>query len=119
MHDQTAIKTEGIDDLFRLWPQANANANVEVDDGYRGLARTHPAQVSVPPKKPGKDATDEETTAWRDARHAQSSRRTCVEYGIAEMKHWQPLQRYTGRREHLHEAITAIGSIVSDRALTA
>jgi hypothetical protein len=28
----------------------------EMDAGYRGLAKTHPGQVSVPPLKPRKDA---------------------------------------------------------------
>ncbi|MEU4550325.1 hypothetical protein [Nonomuraea dietziae] len=39
-----------------------------------------------------------------------------VEHGIADSKHWRPLQRWTGAREDLEEIILAIGSLVSDRA---
>src|SRR6266511_5676299 len=35
MHDATAVRTEGIEDLLRCHPQVNA----EVDSGYQGLAR--------------------------------------------------------------------------------
>src|SRR5512135_2034047 len=56
MHDVTALRTEGIEDLLRAHPDVAA----EVDAGYRGLARDFPAQVSGPPKKPGKDASPED-----------------------------------------------------------
>jgi hypothetical protein len=111
-HDQTALQTDGIDDLLDQFPAVRC----EMDAGYRGLHRDHPGQVSVPPKKPAKDAALEVTGAWEQARHAQSSTRICVEHAIADSKHWRPLQRWTGRREHLPETIQAIGSLVSDRA---
>ena len=44
MHDQTAMRTEGIADLFRQFPQVKA----EVDEGYRGLAKEFPDQVTGP-----------------------------------------------------------------------
>jgi hypothetical protein len=47
MHDVTALRTEGIEDLLRRHPDVQA----EADAGYRGLARDFPAQVSGPPKK--------------------------------------------------------------------
>ena len=75
MHDQTALQTGGIDDLLEQFPDVEA----EMDAGYRGLRRHHPAQVSVPPKKPAKNAAPEVIQAWDQARHAQSSRRICVE----------------------------------------
>jgi DDE superfamily endonuclease/Helix-turn-helix of DDE superfamily endonuclease len=112
MHDQTALQTDGIDDLLDQFPDVEA----EMDAGYRGLRRDHPAQVSVPPKKPAKNAAAEALQAWDQARHAQSSRRICVEHAIADSKNWRSLQRWTGRREYLPETITAIGSLVSDRA---
>jgi hypothetical protein len=87
-----------------------------MDAGYRGLHRDHPDQVSVPPKKPGKGAAPEAAQAWEQGRHAQSSRRICVEHAIADSKHWRPLQRWLGRPEDLPETIRAIGSLVSDRA---
>jgi hypothetical protein len=86
-----------------------------MDAGYRGLHRDH-GQVSVPPKKPAEDTAPEVTSAWEQARHAQSSARICVEHAIADSKNWRPLQRWTGRRECLPETIQAIGSLVSDRA---
>jgi DDE superfamily endonuclease/Helix-turn-helix of DDE superfamily endonuclease len=112
MHDQTALRTDGIDHLLEQFPDVRA----EMDAGYRGLHRDHPHQVSVPPKKPAKDAAPEAIAAWEQARHAQSSARICVEHAIAGSKHWRPLQRWIGRREDLPQTIRAIGSLVSDRA---
>jgi DDE superfamily endonuclease len=111
-HDQTALQTDGIDDLLEQFPDVRC----EMDAGYRGLHRDHPGQVSVPPKKPAKNAAPEITQAWEQARHGQSSTRICVEHAIADSKNWRPLQRWTGRREDLPETIQAIGSLVSDRA---
>jgi hypothetical protein len=87
MHDVTALRTEGIEDLLRAHPDVQA----EVDAGYQGLARDFPGQVSAPPKKPGKDAPPEETARWEQQRHQQSSRRICVEHALAEPKQWRPL----------------------------
>ncbi len=50
MHDATAVRTEGIEDLLRHHPDVRA----EVDSGYQGLARDFPGQVSAPPGKPGR-----------------------------------------------------------------
>jgi hypothetical protein len=111
-HDQTALQTDGIDDLLEQFPDVTC----EMDAGYRGLHRDHPGQVSVPPKKPAKDAAPEVIQAWEQARHRQSSTRICVEHAIADSKNWRPLQRWTGRRDDLPETIQAIGSLVSDRA---
>jgi hypothetical protein len=111
-HDQTALQTDGIDDLLEQFPDVRC----EMDAGYRGLHRDHPAQVSVPPKKPARNAAPEAIQAWEQARHAQSSTRICVEHAIADSKNWRPPQRWTGRREYLPQTIQAIGSLVSDRA---
>jgi hypothetical protein len=40
MHDQTAVKTEGICELFEQYPQVRAKA----DAGYRGLAKQFPTR---------------------------------------------------------------------------
>lgn len=112
MHDQTAVRTEGIADLFAQYPQVKA----KVDAGYRGLAREFPDQVQAPPLKPKKDATAEETAAYETERHSQSSERICVEHANAEHKQWRPLQRYLGRREDFDETFLAIAGLVSDRA---
>jgi hypothetical protein len=112
MHDQTAVRTEGIADLFRQFPQVKA----KVDAGYRGLAKEFPDQVQAPPLKPGKNATAEELTACEAQRHKQSSERICVEHANAEHKQWRPLQRYLGRREDFDETFLAIAGLVSDRA---
>jgi hypothetical protein len=112
MHDQTAVRTEGIADLFRQYPKVRAKA----DAGYRGLAREFPDQVQAPPLKPKKDATPEETAEYEEQRHRQSSERICVEHANAEHKQWRPLQRYLGRREHFDETYAAIAGLVSDRA---
>ena len=112
MHDQTAVRTEGIADLFTRYPQVRA----KVDAGYQGLAKEFPGQVQAPPLKPKKDAAPEETAACEEQRHRQSSQRICVEHANAEHKQWRTLRRYLGRREHFDETCTAIAGLVSDRA---
>ena len=112
MHDQTAVRTEGIADLFTQFPQVKA----KVDAGYRGLAKEFPDQVQAPPLKPKKDATPEETAAYEAERHKQSSERICVEHANAEHKQWRTLQRYLGRREDFDETFLAVAGLVSDRA---
>ena len=114
MHDITALRTEGIEDLLRQHPDVAA----EVDAGYQGLARDFPGQVSAPPKKPGTDAPAEEAARWERQRHQQSSQRICVEHAIAEPKQWRPMQRYLGRRDHFQQTALAIAGLVSDRAAT-
>ena len=112
MHDQTALRTEGIADLYERFPQVKS----KVDAGYRGLAKQFPDQVEAPPLKPKKGASPEETAAYEEQRHRQSSERICVEHANAEHKQWRPLQRYTGRREYFEETFLAISGLVSDRA---
>jgi DDE superfamily endonuclease len=112
MHDVTALRTEGIEDLLRAHPDVSA----EADSGCQGLARDFPGQVSAPPKKPGKDAPPEDTASWEQRRHQQSSQRICIEHASAEPKQWRSLQRYLGRREHFQETALAIAGLVSDRA---
>ncbi len=90
MHDQTAMRTEGIAEQFRLHPDVRA----EVDEGYRGLANEFPEQVSAPPKKPKEDVVLGDQYAWREHRRRQSSARICVEHANAEHKQWRPLQRF-------------------------
>jgi hypothetical protein len=111
MHDVTALRTEGIEDLLRQYPTVRA----KVDSGYQGLARDFPDQVSAPPKKPPKDATDAQRAEYNTSRKAQSSQRICVEHAIAEPKQWRPLQRYIGRREHFEDTMLAVAGLVSDR----
>lgn len=112
MHDQTAMRTEGIAEQFRLHPKVTA----EVDEGYRGLANEFPDQISAPPKKPKGDAPLGEQYAWREMRRRQSSERICVERANAELRQWCPLQRYTGLREDYAATHQAIASLVSDRS---
>ncbi len=110
-HDQTALKTEGVCDLFARYPQVKAM----VDAGYRGLAKEYPDQVKAPVLKPGKDASSAEIERWEKARKAQSSQRICVEHANAEHKQWRSLQRYIGARDYYNETHLAIAGLVSDR----
>ncbi|MEU6369951.1 transposase family protein [Streptomyces sp. NPDC046931] len=114
MHDQTAMRTEGIAEQLRLHPDVRA----EVDEGYRGLANEFPDQISAPPKKP-KDLEGMPLTeryGWREMRRRQSSCRICVEHANAEHLQWRPLQRFLGRREHYPATHRAIAGLVSGRA---
>lgn len=112
MHDQTAVKTEGIETLLAQHPEVTAR----VDEGYRGLATAFPDQVTAPPRKPPKDAPAEVVEGYQAARTRQSSQRICVEHAIAEHKQWRSLQRWIGRRESFGETYLAIAGLVSDRA---
>ena len=95
MHDATALRTEGIEDLLRRHPSVTADVN----SGYQGLARDFPGQITAPPKKPKTGATPSQVTEREATRKQQSSRRICIEHAIAEPKQWRTLQRYTGRRD--------------------
>ena len=112
MHDQTAVKTEGIEDLLGQHPTVTAM----VDSGYQGLAKAFPDQVHAPPPKPSKDAPAEQIAVYQAARTQQSSGRICVEHAIAEPKGWRSLQRWIGRRQYYPETHLAIAGLVSDRA---
>lgn len=112
MHDQTAVRTEGIAEQFRLRPPVKS----EVDAGYAGLAKEFPGQVTAPPKKPKDTACDGDKRAWTEARRRQSSARICVEHTHAELRQWAPLRRFTGRRETYSETHLAIAALVSDRS---
>jgi len=112
MHDQTAVKTEGIQELFRQHPTVRA----KVDAGYRGLAKAFPDQVHAPPPQPNNDAPAEAVAAYQQARKQQSSQRICVEHANAEHKQWRPLQRYIGRRDYYAQTHLAVAGLVSDRA---
>jgi len=111
MHDITALRTEGIEDLLRRHPGVTA----DVDSRYQGLARDFPGQVTAPPEKPGKDATPGQVTEREAARKQQSSRRICIEHAIAEPKQWRTMQRYIGRRQYFGDTALAIAGLVSDR----
>jgi hypothetical protein len=111
MHDATALRTEGIEDLLRHYPDVTA----DVDSGYQGLARDFPAQITAPPTKPKTGAVPSQVIGREAVRKQQSSRRICIEHAIAEPKQWRTLQRYIGRREHFADTALAIAGLVSDR----
>ncbi|MGO8885076.1 MAG: hypothetical protein ACLP52_07695 [Streptosporangiaceae bacterium] len=104
MHDITALRTEGIENLLRQHPGVTA----DVDSGYQGLARDFPGQVTAPPRKPKAGATPGQVTEREAAREQQSSRRIRIEHSIAEPRQRRPLQRYIGRREYFEDTALAI-----------
>ncbi|MGP3637917.1 transposase family protein [Streptomyces sp. 24-1644] len=112
MHDQTAVRSEGIAEQFRQRPTVKA----QVDCGYLGLAKGFPGQVTVPPPRPKGEACEGDNYAWREMRRRQSSDRICVEHTNAELRQWAPLRRFTGRREIYAETHLAIAGLISDRA---
>ncbi|MFE4821992.1 transposase family protein [Streptomyces sp. NPDC056704] len=109
MHDQAALRTEGIAEQLRTPPQVAAM----VDEGHRGPANDFPDQVQAPPRKPKDEAPLGEKHAWRKARRRQSSR-ICGEHTTGEEHKQRPLQRYLGRRDP--ETHAAIAGRVSARA---
>jgi hypothetical protein len=110
MHDITALRTEGIEDLLRRHPGVSA----QVDTGYQGLASAFPGQVSAPPKKPRTDARPDQTARWEQCRKAQSAQRICIEHAIAEPRQRRSLHRYLSRREYFEDTALAIAGLVSD-----
>ena len=112
VHDQTALRTEGIAEQFRTRPTVKAR----VDSGYQGLAKEFPDQVSAPPKKPADEACDGDKYAWQEVRRRHSSARICVEHTNAELRQWAPLRRFTGRRDTYAQTHLAIAGLVSDRS---
>lgn len=57
MHDQTAMRTEGIAEQFRLHPQVKA----EVDEGYRGQRVPRPGERSAPQAEEPRQRIDHRT----------------------------------------------------------
>ena len=81
MHDQTALRTDGIDHLLEQFPDAQA----EMDTGYRGLHRDHPAEVERAAKEPARRRPPRGDSGLGQAR-TPSHRRICVD-AIAGSKH--------------------------------
>ncbi|MFE5833739.1 transposase family protein [Streptomyces sp. NPDC056508] len=111
MHDATAIRGEGVDELFRRFPEVH----VLLDKGYLGLRRDHPGQAITPPRKANKICPPEIHAAQERARHHHSSRRIPVEHALADHKRWKQLTRWTHRRSMLPDTYLAIAGLVSDR----
>ncbi|WP_275540901.1 transposase family protein [Streptomyces sp. TM32] len=107
MHDQTAVRTEGIAEQFRQRPKVKA----KVDTAYLGLAKEFPHQVTAPPKRPKDEACDGDKRVWNEARRRQSSARICVEHTNAELRQWAPLRRFTGRRDPLRDRLPGLRPI--------
>ena len=112
MHDQTAVRTEGIADLFTRHPQVRA----KVDAGG-----PRPGQT-VPGRGPGTAAEAEERRRPGRSRRLRGTappaviRRICVEHANAEHKQWRVLQRFLGPRDDFDETYLAVACLVSDRA---
>ena len=104
---------------FRPWPHARPDRGA--DRGHRrpvhpvpagqgpkstpdtaAWPKSSPDQVQAPAAQAeARTPRLEETAAYEEQRHKQSSERICVEHANAEFKQWRPLQRFTGRRDEL------------------
>jgi hypothetical protein len=115
-HDQTAVKTEGIDELLDHHPRVR----ILVDAGYRGLRRDHKRQVVAPPPSSRKNTEIPAATAdiRARARTRQSSRRIPVEHAIAAHKNWRGLRRWHHHRHTLPQTYPAVAELVSNRDAT-
>ena len=113
MHDQTAIKREGIDDLLEHFPRVR----IWADEGYRGLSRDHPGQVITKPPLPN-DLPPDTQQAIIDARKTHCQQRIPIEQVIGRTKNWKVLAHYPGRRDTLPQTILAVAGLVSDLTAT-
>ena len=70
MHDQTAVRTEGIADLFTQFPHVKAKVNAHLP---QDLAKEFPDQVQAPPLRAPKRTHPPRRgrAAWDEARHKQ------------------------------------------------
>lgn len=114
MHDQTAIKTEGIDDLLHHFP----HVRIWADQGYRGLARDHPGHVITKLALPPDTADPPLQDLIVDLRKLHCQQRIPIEQAIGRTKNWTALTRWHGRRDSLPETIIAIATLVSDITAT-
>ncbi|MBB4986930.1 hypothetical protein GGE06_007902 [Streptomyces sp. SFB5A] len=114
MRDATAARNEGTVVCFQYFPEVE----VLLDDGYLGLRRDRPGQAIAPPRKPNKIALPHVRAAGEEARHNNSSKRTTVEYALADHERWKQLIRWIHRREVLPDTYRAIARLVSDRNTT-
>ena len=110
MHDQTAIKTEGLDDLLRHYPRVR----IWADEAYRGLSKHHPGQVITKPAAPVATCPPDLAAHLTDIRKLHSQQRIPVEHVIARLKTWKQLAHWTGPRTSLPETIAAIAGLISD-----
>jgi hypothetical protein len=114
MHDQTAIKSEGIDDLLRHY----SGVRFWVDQGYRGLAKNHPGQVITKLDLLPDTADQDLQNLVVDLRKLHCQQRIPIEQVIGRMKNWTSLTHWHGRRDSLPETIIAIATLVSDLTAT-
>lgn len=114
MHDQTAIKTEGLDNLLTQFP----GVRIWADQGYRGLARDHPGQVITKLDPPPDTADPDLQTTITDLRKLHCQQRIPIEQTIGRLKNWKALTHWHARRTTLPETITAIAALVSDLTAT-
>lgn len=111
MHDQTAVKSEGIEELLEQYPQVKAR----VDAGYRGPGQT----VSPPGSGPAEEAR-QGGIGRGDPRVGEGPQAAVLRTDLRRARQRRaqamaPLQRYIGLREYYEETHLAIAGLVSDR----
>jgi hypothetical protein len=114
MHDQTAIRTEGLPDLLHHYP----GVRIWADEGYRGLSRDHPGQVYTKQPQAPETAPTDLQQHLHNLRKLHCQQRIPIEQVIGRMKNWRTLAHWPGRRDTLPETITAIAALVSDHTAT-
>jgi DDE superfamily endonuclease/Helix-turn-helix of DDE superfamily endonuclease len=110
MHDQTAIKTEGLDNLLHHYPRVRIRA----DQAYRGLSKHHPGQIITKQPAPVDTCPPELAQHLIAIRKLHSQQRIPVEHVIGRLKTWKQLAHWNGPRTNLPETITAIAGLAAD-----
>ncbi|WP_406295948.1 transposase family protein [Streptomyces sp. NBC_00624] len=108
MHDQTAVKTEGIEPSSSNTHRSRPRWIPDTEAGPNGFPTRPGAAEEAHQAHVGREGT-----VWEEARKKQSSERICVEHANAEHKQWRPLHRHLGPREYHSEAHLTIAGLVS------
>ena len=114
VHDATAVRTEGIEDLLRHYPDVPA----EVDSGYQGLARDFPGQVSAPAQQTRQNALLTKPPSGNGNATSSPQPGSAPGTRSPNPSSGGPLRRWTGRRDYFKETALAIAGLVCGRAAT-
>ena len=112
MHDVTALRTDGIEDLLRHHPEVQPKSMRAI----RAWPVTSPPRSAPRRRNPARTRHPRRPRAGSSSATGSPPSGYCIEHAIAEPKQWRSMQRWIGRREYFEHTALAIAGLVSDRA---